>query len=161
MVPKKNDPEVSSAADERSVGVLSEALAKTAWRAEEGRYALIGFPEGPRAEDLALLGRAPAKVIREEEGTTLLVADDALEAVLERHPDSRVERDLVWIRFSAAMDWELVGFLAHVTTALAAADVPVGCVCSFDRDHLFVAEPHFETAKEVLDEIFPANGGCR
>ena len=135
---------------------LSEALAGTTWRRETGRFALAGFAEGPRVEDLALLGRAPSQIVREEEGTTLLVADDALEAVLERQPDARGERDLVWIRFSMAMDWELVGFLAHVTTALAEAGVPVGCVCAFDRDHLFVAEAHLERATRVLEGLFPA-----
>lgn len=158
MVPEKS---VFNAPSEGPTGSLSEALASTSWRAEPGRFALIGLPRGPRMEDLALLGRAPAQVIREEEGTTLLVPDDSLADVLERHPDARVERGLVWIRFSAAMDWELVGFLAHVTGALASAGVPVGCVCSFDRDHLFVAEPHFERAAEVLNGLFPVHRGPR
>jgi len=105
---------------------------------------------------LALLGRAPSQIIREEEGTTLLIAMDALEGVLGRHPEARVERELCWIRFSMEMDWELVGFLAHVTSALAEAGVPVGCVCSFDRDHLFVAEPHLEQTTRVLSALFPA-----
>ena len=107
-------------------------------------------------EDLALLGRAPSQVIREEEGTTLLFAEDALEGVLQRHPEARVERGLVWIRFSMEMDWELVGFLAHVTGALAEAGIPVGCVCTFDRDHLFVAEAYLEQSTQVLGGLFPA-----
>ena len=40
------------------------------------------------------------------------------------------------------MGWELVGFLALVTGRLAAAGVPLGAVCGFQRDHLFVAERH-------------------
>lgn len=143
------------------VGSLEEALEGTTWRAEVGRFALVGFAAGPRIEDLALLGRAPAQIVREEEGTTLLVAEDAVEAVLVRHPGARVERGLVWIRFSVAMDWELVGFLAHVTTALAASGVPVGCVCGFDRDHLFLAEVHLERATAVLDGLFPPRSGLR
>ena len=135
---------------------LSETLRGTKWRVETGRFALVGFPEGPRVEDLALLGRAPSQVIREEEGTTLLIAEDALEGVLQRHPEARVERGLAWIRFSMEMDWELVGFLAHVTGALAEAGIPVGCVCTFDRDHLFVAEAYLEQSTQVLGGLFPA-----
>jgi hypothetical protein len=135
---------------------LSEALKGTTWRVESGRFALVGFPEGPKVEDLALLGRAPSQITREEEGTTLLFAEDALEGILERHPGARVERGLAWIRFSMEMDWELVGFLAHVTRALAEGGVPVGCVCTFDRDHLFVAETHLEEATKVLGGLFPA-----
>lgn len=131
------------------------------WRVEAGRFALIGFEGGPRVEDLALLGRAPSQIVREAEGTTLLVHEDAVDGVLERHPGAKIERSLVWIRFSAAMDWGLVGFLAHVTKALAEAKVPVGCVCTFDRDHLFVAEAHYERAAEVLKGLFPVDGAPR
>ena len=155
MVPEKDVLDRSPEGSPEPTASLQEALEGTAWQAEEGRFALVGFSEGPRVEDLALLGRAPAQITREEEGTTLLIAMDALDGVLERHPEARVERDLVWIRFSMAMDWELVGLLAHVTGALAAAGVPVGCVCGFDRDHLFIAEAHFATAEGVLDDLFP------
>ena len=156
MVPEKDMYESAEEASGEPTRSLQEAIAGTTWRVEEGRFALVGFPEGPRVEDLALLGRGPAQIIREEEGTTLLVAMDALEGILERHPEARVEPDLAWVRFSMAMDWELVGFLAHVTGALAAAGVPLGCVCSFDRDHLFIAEAHLEAAEEVLSDLFPS-----
>jgi hypothetical protein len=158
MVPEKDMYEALQEGEGGPARSLADALVGTTWRAEEGRFALVGIDEGPRVEDLALLGRAPAQIIREEEGTTLLVAEDALDGVLERHPQARVERGLVWIRISVAMDWELVGFLAHVTTALSQAGVPLGCVCSFDRDHLFVAEAHFVVAAEVLDGLFPGSG---
>ena len=161
MVPEKSTYKRPSEEQEGPTSSLSDALSGTTWREETGRFALAGFAEGPRVEDLALLGRAPAQIVREEEGTTLLVAEDALEGILERHPNARVERGLVWIRFSMAMDWELVGFLAHVTSALAEAGVPVGCVCAFDRDHLFVAEAHLERAAKVLDGLFPVQEDCR
>ena len=156
MVPEKIMYEDPQQGPEGPTSSLSEALRGTTWRVESGRFALVGFPEGPRVEDLALLGRAPSQIIREEEGTTLLFREDALEGVLERHPEARIERGLAWIRFSMEMDWELVGFLAHVTKALAERGVPVGCVCTFDRDHLFVAESYLEEATQVLGGLFPA-----
>ena len=64
------------------------------------------------------------------------------------------------IRFRMAMDWELVGFLALVTGRLAEAGVPVGAVCGFSRDHLFVARPHLERAEDVLEALFPGRGGA-
>ena len=164
MVPKNDASEgdLGKKGSERSpVRSLGDALSQMTWSAEPGRFALVGFDEGPRIEDLALLGRAPSQAVREVEGTTLLIHEDAVDGVLERHPDAKLERSLVWIRFSAAMDWELVGFLAHVTKALAEAKVPVGCVCTFDRDHLFVAEAHYERAAEVLKGLFPGDGEPR
>lgn len=87
--------------------------------------------------------------------TTLLISTDAFPAAMERHPTSEYEDDLVWVRFATAMGWEVVGFLSKVTGALAAASVPIGAVCSYSRDHLFINSKYWDTAREVLLELFP------
>lgn len=53
------------------------------------------------------------------------------------------------------MGWEVVGFLARVTAALAAAGVPLGAVCGYSQGHLFVAQAHRDMTRRVLDELFP------
>jgi hypothetical protein len=135
---------------------LEEALARMRFRLEGGRFWLLGFTEDPLPEDLAALtGSAAGQLIREGGETTLLLCEQAARAAHGRHPGARVERDLVWIRFEAPMGWELVGFLARVTTHLAAAGVPLGAVCGYSRDHLFVAARHLERARAALAELFP------
>jgi hypothetical protein len=134
---------------------LDSALANMSFAIEPGRFALVGFPDPPVGEDWALLERAPAQLVRERDETTLLVNEHALEAVLARHPRARVERDLVWIRFEAPMGWEVVGFLARVSGDLARAGVPIGTVCGFSRDHLFIASRHLPTTYSVLERLFP------
>ncbi len=134
---------------------LTSALASMAFRVEPGRFALLGFPEPPGGEDLAVLAAPPAQVLREGGETTLLVRAELLAALRARHPAARIEQDLVWIRFEAPMGWDVVGFLARVTSALAAAGVPLGAVCGFSRDHLFLAEAHLPKALQVLRSMFP------
>ena len=133
---------------------LSEALQGMAYAPEPGRFALLGFEAPPAGLDLACLGDGPGMLVREGGETTLLVRAEALEGLLARHPAARVERDLVWIRFENPMAWDLVGFLALVTGRLAAAGVPLGAVCGYSRDHLFVAEAHVEATLAVLAELF-------
>lgn len=133
---------------------LEEALAHMRWRVEPGRFALLGFAERPDAVDLALLaGERPAQVIREGGETTLLIADELADEAIARHAHVRAERDLAWIRFETAMGWELVGFLALVTGELAAAQIPIGAVCGFSRDHLFLAAQHLDAARATLTEL--------
>ena len=60
----------------------------------------------------------------------------------------------MWVRFESAMDWEVVGFLARVTTALAEAGVPIGAVCGFSRDHLFVGARFEAVTRSVLAGLF-------
>ena len=133
---------------------LDEALACMRFRVEEARYALIGFPEPPGAGELAALGEG-GQLVREGGETTLLVPERALPGLLEAHPEAEVEKDLAWIRFEAPMGWEVVGFLARVTSALAAAGIPIGAVCGYSRDHLFLNAARLPVALGVLRELFP------
>jgi uncharacterized protein len=135
---------------------LDDALRSMRFSVEGGRFALLGFPEPPAPADLALLaGHGPCQALREGGDTTLLVPETELAAVLARHPGASHERGLAWIRFESPMGWDLVGFLALVTGHLASAGVPLGAVCGFHRDHLFVAERYLATTRTALAELFP------
>ncbi len=133
---------------------LAAAMGRMRFAVEPERYTLLGFPEPPQPADLADM-RAPAQLVLEPGATTLLLRAEQAAAVLSRHPAAEREENLRWIRFEAPMGWDLVGFLARVTAALAAAEVPIGAVCSFHRDHLFVAEAHLGSARSALRELFP------
>ena len=133
---------------------LEQAWAAMRFEVLEGRFCLLGSPDEPTAEDLELLSDPPAQLIREGGETTVLAAERHLEGLRERHPRGRFETDLVWVRFEAPMAWDLVGFLARVSGALAAAGVPIGAVCGFSRDHLFVAASHLAEVERVLGGLF-------
>ena len=135
---------------------LSAALRRMSWEVEPGSFALVGFQAPPRTEDLGVLeGAGPCQFVSEGGETTLLVRAELLEPILARHPGAQVQRELCWIRFRAPMGWEVVGFLALVSRALADAGVPLGAVCGYSRDHLFVARRHLEQASAALAELFP------
>lgn len=135
--------------------MLSEALARMRFRVEDGRFALLGFAAPPAAVDWSALGEGPGQLVREGSETSLLVPERALESLLEAHPDAQVEKDLAWIRFDTPMGWEVVGFLALVSGRLAAAGIPIGAVCGFSRDHIFLNAARLPDALGVLRELFP------
>jgi len=139
----------------KSAKTLAEALAGMRVEVLPWEFALVGFEGAPAADDLDLLAAEPVQLVREGGETTLLVRAELADAVLARHPGARVQRDLAWIRFVLAMEWELVGFLARVSSALAEAGVPIGAVCGYSRDSLFIARPHLERARGVLARMFP------
>jgi hypothetical protein len=140
--------------------VLQDALARMSWSLEPDVFALVGFSEPPSPEDLACLARPPAQVVREIGETTILLRQADAAPVIARHPAARVEHDLAWIRFTTPMSWDVVGFLARVSGALAEAGVPIGAVCGFSRDHVFVARKHLAVAREVLERLFPSSRGA-
>jgi len=138
---------------ERPARDLATALAAMRFEVLPGSFCLVGTAAEPRPDDLALLADPPAQVIREGGETTFLVRQEHLAGLLARHPGARAERDLAWIRFELPMTWELVGFLGRVTAALAAAGVPLGAVCGYSRDHVFVARAHLAAAERALGEL--------
>jgi hypothetical protein len=134
---------------------LETACARMRWRVESGGFVLAGFPEEPLPDDLAAVLAAPGQMTREGGETTLLARAEHAGGIAARHPGARIERDLVWIRFEAAMAWDLVGFLALVAGELAREGVPIGAVCGFSRDHVFVPRKHLPAARRALVRLFP------
>lgn len=133
---------------------LEDALARMRFAVEAEDFVLLGFPEAPSPADMDSM-QPPAQMIVEPGATSMLVRARHAPKILARHAGVEQQVGLRWIRFELPMGWELVGFLARVTSALAAAGVPLGAVCSYHRDHLFVAGPHLEATLEVLGQLFP------
>ena len=132
---------------------LEQARAAMRWRVAPGRFVLAGFPEPATPEDWEAVGET-GQLVREGGETTLLIESAGLDELRRRHPEACAEEDLAWVRFEGAMEWELVGFLALVTGELAAAGVPLGAICGYSRDHLFVAERFLPATREVLERLF-------
>jgi len=48
------------------------------------------------------------------------------------------------------LPWNVVGYLARVTEILAAANISVGALSSFSRDHLLIKQADLGNALKVL-----------
>jgi hypothetical protein len=135
---------------------LPEALARMTCSPEPEPMGLVGWS----GEDLgagefqALLAQeGPLQVVREGGEITVLVPWQQAQDLLQARPSAQIAGPLTWIRFETPMAWELVGFLAHITGALAAAGISIGAVCGFSRDHLFVPQELGSEALRVLAEL--------
>lgn len=90
----------------------------------------------------------PLMVFREAEGTTLILREgDAQTAGLAGSYRCRM------ITLAIHSSLEAVGFLAAVTTALAAAGISVNPVSAFHHDHLFVPADRAGEAMDVLVDL--------
>ncbi|MFC3326498.1 ACT domain-containing protein [Mesorhizobium cantuariense] len=97
-------------------------------------------------------GLEPVMVFREREGTTLIVTEEkAGAAALIASFRCR----MVTLNIHSSL--EAVGFLAAITTRLAAAGMGVNPVSAFYHDHLFVPADRAEEALELLMELAEEN----
>lgn len=104
-----------------------------------GTYAFCALPADARVPGSAVA------VFREEEGTTV---------VLERR-DAEAHRldplfEAAWITLTVHSDLEAVGFLAAISSALAAGGISCNVFSALYHDHLFVPSHQAERALEML-----------
>lgn len=57
------------------------------------------------------------------------------------------------LTFEVVLPFDLVGFLARVATALAAADVSIFALSAYSTDHVLVDEADLDTAVDVLEDL--------
>lgn len=96
----------------------------------------------------------PVMLFREREGTTLIVREEEARAVgLEAVFSCR----MVTLNIHSSLD--AVGFLATITTRLAAAGMGVNPVSAFYHDHLFVPADRAEEAMDMLRKLAAESTG--
>ncbi|GLS41816.1 hypothetical protein GCM10010869_74130 [Mesorhizobium tianshanense] len=96
----------------------------------------------------------PVMLFREREGTTLIVREEEARAVgLEAVFSCRI----VTLNIHSSLD--AVGFLATITTRLAAAGMGVNPVSAFYHDHLFVPADRAEEAMDMLRKLAAESTG--
>ena len=95
---------------------------------------------------------SPVLTFREREGTTLVILhEEAERAGLGYAFPSR----LITLTVHSALD--AVGFLAAITTRLAAAGISVNAVSAFHHDHLFVPADRADEAMALLRDMSGTN----
>jgi hypothetical protein len=140
---------------------LSRILAETQLTVHPANFVLVGLPpaQQPLAEQLlpAINGDF-VQYIREPDVLTLLLPQPAWASVSGLFPTALVEGPLKIFTFTLAMDWQVVGFLAAVTGLLAQNGIPLGAVCGYYRDHLFIAANYAGPAELLLREKLVESG---
>lgn len=90
-------------------------------------------------------------VTREEEALSLLIREQDAKLISEFLQRATAEPTVYrLITFSPSLPWNLVGFMARVTAVLADANIPVGAISSFDRDHVFLRDEFSGRAVDLL-----------
>jgi hypothetical protein len=96
----------------------------------------------------------PVMLFREREGTTLIVLEEEAKAAgLKTVFRCRM------VTLNVHSSLEAVGFLAAITTRLAAAGMGVNPVSAFYHDHLFVPADRAEEALAILMRLAEENRG--
>jgi hypothetical protein len=87
---------------------------------------------------------------------SLILADDEWASVRPRFKGVKEEPGYRLITLDVKLDWDVTGYLAAVTKALADDQIPVGVLSSFHHDHLLVRSDLLERAAASLQRLLDA-----
>jgi hypothetical protein len=136
---------------------VTELLRQTRVEVAPATYFLVGL----RHEDwqrllenpeLSPRGSAPYMLLRDEHEVTLLLDETDWQTMRHAARDARVEGGFRLLTLDVELGWNVVGYLARVTMILAAANIPVGALSAFSRDHLLIKQDDLGAALRVLGE---------
>ncbi len=141
----------------RQDGDVTELLRRTRVEVLPATYFMVGL----RHEDwqrvlenpeLSPRGDAPYMLLRDAMEVTLLLDETDWQTMRHAARDARVEGGFRLLTLDIELGWEVVGYLARVTTILAEAAIPVGALSAFSRDHLLIKQDDLGKALRVLGE---------
>jgi len=127
------------------VTVAPETYYLVALRHEDWRRLLENPELSPRAT-------ATFMVLRDEYEVTLLVDEDDWRVMRHAARDAKVESGFRFVTLDIELAWNVVGFLARVTTILARENISVGAISAFSRDHLLIKQNDLGKALKVLSD---------
>ena len=105
---------------------------------------LLENPElSPRAS-------APFMLLRDSHEVTLLLEETDWRTMRHAVRDARVEAGFRLLTFDVVLEWNVVGFLAHVARILSDAGLSCGALSAFSRDHLLIKQDDLAKALRAL-----------
>lgn len=121
---------------------------------DDAEYRILRLPANAITLGAGVVAEAnlPFSVlIADKDELTLLLPEAACTAFSRRLRYAQVsEQTYRLITFDAELEPTLVGFIAQVSAALAAAGIPILSFAAFSRDHIFVPAEDFPRALDAL-----------
>lgn len=135
---------------------LQQALAAARLHTDQRLYSVAHLPAG--ALNAALQCFVPAEdefggILVDKDEITLILTREQLAQQQARLPDFRLSEGFRLITFDLPLEHDLVGFMAAVSGALAAAAIPLMAYSAFERDHLLIHADHYDHALQVIHAL--------
>jgi hypothetical protein len=133
------------------------ALSAASFYSDGQPYAFARLPAAAimaAAGVVAEIGEPFCTLIIDKDEVTLMIPAEAWDDFAKRLPGSTLSPQRYrLITIDVALEPDLVGFMAHISQALAEAGVSILPFAAYTRDHLFVTEENFNLAITTLEKL--------
>ena len=134
---------------------VTQLLSQTRIEVAPATYVIVGITHHDwerllESPELSPNARAPFMVFRDAKEVTLVIENDDWQRIRHAVRDARVESDYRLITLDVVLPWNVVGYIAQVAKILADANISVGVLSSFSRDHLLIKQQDLGRALKSL-----------
>lgn len=136
---------------------ISDLLQRTRVVVAPGEFFVLAIRDEDWARllenpELSPSGEAPYLFFRDDREVTLVLEQSDWRRIRHAARDAKVEGGFRLVTFDIELDWNVIGFLAHITSLLAARNISVAVLTSFSRDHLLIRQDDLASALRILGE---------
>ncbi|MDX1994836.1 MAG: ACT domain-containing protein [bacterium] len=136
---------------------IESALAAATLYSDDKEYVLVKLHARAvtaAAGVLAEIAEPFGALIVDKDEVSLIVERNGFEEFAKRLPDHTLsDKTYRLLTLDVELGLELVGFMARVSAALAAAGVNIFPYAAYSRDHLLVSSHQYETARQTLEQL--------
>lgn len=100
--------------------------------------------------ELSPRGNAPFMLLSDKYEVTMLLDQTDWQAMRYAARGARVESNFRLVTLNLELEWNVIGYYALVTKILADAEVSVGAISAYSRDHLLIKQEDLAKALKVL-----------
>ncbi|MGI8494575.1 MAG: ACT domain-containing protein [Pyrinomonadaceae bacterium] len=100
--------------------------------------------------ELSPRGTAPFMILRDSREVTLLLDEVDYGTIRHMLRDAKTEGVFRMLAFNIELNWDVVGYFALISKILAEAEIPIGAISAFSRDHLLIKQQDLPKALKVL-----------
>jgi hypothetical protein len=95
---------------------------------------------------------APFMILSDKWEVTLLLDETDYKAIRLSIPDAKTEGNFRLVSFDIELDWKTVGYFAEISRILAEAEISIGAISAFSRDHVLIKQEDLARALKILGE---------
>lgn len=100
--------------------------------------------------ELAPRGASPFMLLSDRHEVTLLLDQIDWQTMRHQAREARVEGSFRLVTLNLELQWNVIGYYALVTKILADAQISVGALSAFSRDHLLIKQEDLAKALKIL-----------
>lgn len=102
--------------------------------------------------ELSPRGKAPFMLLSDKHEVSMMLDQNDWQTMKHALRNAKVEGGFRFVTLNLELEWNVIGYYALVTKILADAEIAVGAISAFSRDHLLIKQEDLPTALQVLGD---------